>query len=88
MIRHSSWKRWLIALAVLHGIVAFAGFLAPYDPTEQDRERPYLPPMKIHLVDAKGPFHLRPFSYAETLRSGSLINSKRVPIRPSHWNSL
>src|SRR5258708_3979280 len=71
MIQHSSWKRWLIALAVLHGIVAFAGFFAPYAPTEQDRERPYLPPMKIHLVDAQGHFHLRPFSYAEHLRSGS-----------------
>ncbi len=71
MIQHSNWKRWLIALAVLHGIVAFAGFFAPYDPTEQDRERPYLPPMKIHLVDAQGHFHLRPFSYAEHLRSGS-----------------
>ncbi len=71
MIQRRGWKRWLLALAVLHGIVAFAGFFAPYDPTEQDRERPYLPPMKIHLVDAQGHFHLRPFFYAEHLRGGS-----------------
>jgi peptide/nickel transport system permease protein len=71
MIQRRGWKRWLIALAVLHGIVASAGFFAPYDPTEQDRERPYLPPMKIHLVDAQGHFHLRPFFYAEHLRAGS-----------------
>jgi len=71
MIQRRGWKRWLIALAVLHGIVASAGFFAPYDPTEQDRERPYLPPMKIHLVDAQGHFHLRPFFYAQHLRAGS-----------------
>ena len=71
MIQRRRWRRWLIALAVLHGIVAAAGFFAPYDPTEQDRERPYLPPMKIHLVDAQGHFHLRPFFYAEHLRAGS-----------------
>jgi len=71
MIRRRGWKRWLLALAVLHGIVAFAGFLAPYDPTEQDRERPYLPPMKIHLVDALGHFHLHPFFYPVHLRGRS-----------------
>jgi len=71
MIQRRSWKLWLLALAVLHGIVALAGFFAPYDPTEQDRERPYLPPMKIHLVDAQGHFHLRPFFYPVHLRGGS-----------------
>ena len=71
MIRRRGWKRWLLALAVLHGIVAFAGFFAPYDPTEQDRERPYLPPMKIHLVDALGHFHLHPFFYPVHLRGRS-----------------
>ena len=71
MIRRRGWKRWLLALAVLHGIVAFAGFFAPYDPTEQDRERPYLPPMKIHLVDALGHFHLHPFFYPVHLRGQS-----------------
>jgi peptide/nickel transport system permease protein len=71
MIQVRKWKRWLIALAVIHGIVACAGFFAPYNPAEQDRKRPYLPPMKIHLVDAQGHFHLRPFCYEEQLRGGS-----------------
>ena len=71
MIQLSRWKRWLLALAILHGIVACAGFFAPYDPAEQDRERPYLPPMKIRLLDAQGHFHFRPFFYAEQLRAGS-----------------
>ena len=86
MIQRRGWKRWLIALAVLHGIVASAGFFAPYDPTEQDRERPYLPPMKIHLVDAQGHFHLHPFFYAERLRAGSFdqfeeSTDQPVPLR-------
>jgi peptide/nickel transport system permease protein len=71
MIQLSGWKRWLLAMVVLHGIVACAGFFAPYDPAEQDRERPYLPPMEIHLVDTEGHFHFRPFFYAERLREGS-----------------
>ncbi len=71
MIQRGGWKRWLMALAVLHGIIACAGFFAPYDPAEQDRDRPYLPPMKIHLVDGQGHRHVRPFFYATHLREGS-----------------
>jgi peptide/nickel transport system permease protein len=71
MILGRRWKGWLLALVLLHGIVACAGFLAPYDPTEQDRERPYIPPMKIQLRDARGHFHLHPFFYAMHLRDGS-----------------
>jgi peptide/nickel transport system permease protein len=71
MIQRRGWKRWLLALAVLHGIIAFSGFFAPFDPAEQDRERPYLPPMKIHVVDSQGHLHLRPFFYAAHLRAGS-----------------
>ncbi len=71
MIQGRRWGRWLLALAVLHGIVAGAGFFAPYDPAEQDRERPYAPPMRIHWIDAKGSFHFRPFFYGQQLRAGS-----------------
>lgn len=71
MIEFRGWKKWLLAIAVLHGIIACAGFFAPYDPAEQDRERPYLPPMKIHLMDSQGHLHLRPFFYAVHLRNGS-----------------
>lgn len=71
MIQCRGWRRWLLALAALHGIIACAGFFAPFDPAEQDREHPYLPPMKMHMVDSQGHFHFRPFVYAVHLRDGA-----------------
>lgn len=64
-------KFWLVALAMLHVVIACAGFFAPYDPAEQDRENPYSPPMRIHLIDKQGRMHARPFFYARRLREGS-----------------
>jgi peptide/nickel transport system permease protein len=64
-------SNWVVVLLALHAIVIFAGFLAPYDPTEQDRRNPYLPPMRIHFVTAQGHFHARPFAYSLKLREGS-----------------
>ena len=61
----------VIVLIVLHLGVACAGFLAPYDPTAQDRQHPYAPPMRLHFVEATGRAHLRPFFYAVVLRPGS-----------------
>ena len=57
-------KTWilLLMLATLHLIVIFAGFIAPNDPGVQHRELPYVPPTRVHFVDASG-FHLRPFIY-------------------------
>lgn len=66
-----SWTRWMIVLIVLHGIIVCAGFFAPYDPVEQARSSPYLPPMKLHLMDAQGQFHVRPFFYAMKLHEGT-----------------
>jgi peptide/nickel transport system permease protein len=66
-----SVAKWLVVLGVLHGIVACAGFFAPYDPGEQDRKSPYLPPMRIHVVDAEGHFHARPFVHGFRLREGT-----------------
>jgi len=65
-----NFKWWLIALAVLHAIVICAGFFAPYDPVEQDRKSPYVPPVRLHLVDTGGHLHLRPFAYSLKLREG------------------
>ena len=62
---------WLVVLVSLHALVIFAGFFAPYDPTEQDRRRPYLPPMRLHFLDNRGHFHARPFAYALKLGEGS-----------------
>jgi peptide/nickel transport system permease protein len=63
--------KWLVTLVVLHGIVVGAGFFAPYDPGEQDRKSPYLPPMRLHLADSNGHLHARPFAYSLKLREGS-----------------
>lgn len=63
--------RWLVLTAVLHIVILFAGFFAPYDPARQDRERPYLPPMRLHFFDARGHLHLRPFSYPLRLKPDS-----------------
>jgi peptide/nickel transport system permease protein len=41
----------------------FAGFIAPYHPTEQHRELAYAPPARLHFVDQSGRLHLQPFVY-------------------------
>jgi peptide/nickel transport system permease protein len=71
MIRRRKVKIWLLILGALHGAIVCAGFLAPYDPVQQDRKNPYLPPMRLHLVDAQKRLHLRPFVYAFQLRPGT-----------------
>jgi peptide/nickel transport system permease protein len=75
-------------LALVHILVLNAGFFAPYDPTEQNREFPFAPPMRLHFVDARGKFHLRPFVYAwkyrgEGIASPSYSEDRRrtLPIR-------
>jgi peptide/nickel transport system permease protein len=75
-----------LVLGALHLGVACAGFFAPYDPAAQDREHPYAPPMRLHLVDTRGGLHLRPFAYAQELRTGSFDeyeenSSRAIPMR-------
>ena len=67
----TSFAKWLVLLVVLHGIVACAGFFSPYDPVEQDRKSPYLPPTLLHVMDTQGHFHMRPFIYPSELRKGT-----------------
>jgi peptide/nickel transport system permease protein len=50
-------------LLLLHTAILFAGFIAPYDPVSQNRDLPYVPPVRAHFMDAQGHFHLRPFIY-------------------------
>src|SRR5271163_4777400 len=61
----------LVALGALHGAVLLAGFFAPYDSTQQNRELPFAPPSRIHFVDARGQIHLRPFACALEDRPGA-----------------
>jgi peptide/nickel transport system permease protein len=58
--RHKLWGA-LILLAGFHAMVLFAGFFAPYDYSTQNREMPFGSPARIHFVDERGHFHVRPF---------------------------
>lgn len=64
-----------IALGILlaiHGAAVLAGFLAPYGPTEQNRDFPYAPPVRIRFIDAQGNFHFRPFVYPLVAKAGGI----------------
>jgi len=75
-------SNWIVLLVALHAIVILGGFFAPYDPAEQDRKTPYLPPMRIHFVDAEGHFHERPFVYSLQLGEGSYDKYEENTARP------
>jgi peptide/nickel transport system permease protein len=62
-------KSVLAVLGVIYLSAAFAGFLAPEDPTTQNRDFAFLPPTRLHFVDAAGHARLRPFVYPLVLRS-------------------
>jgi peptide/nickel transport system permease protein len=57
-------------LIIIYACVLLAGFVAPYDPAEQDRNHPFAPPARFHFIDASGKFHLRPFTYGWSPRLG------------------
>jgi peptide/nickel transport system permease protein len=78
MIDRRRVRRWFAALLVLHAVVAAAGFLAPYNPVQQDRGHAYLPPMRVHFLE-RGHFHLRPFFYAKRLREGTFDEFEEDP---------
>ena len=86
MIRHG--KLWFVVafLAAVHLIVLLAGFFAPYDFVSQERSLPFAPPNRLHFVDPEGHFHLRPFVYMWTQRTGTLgayegDRSRLFPVR-------
>ena len=70
MIRRRKLAKWLAVLVALHGVIACAGFVAPYDPVAQDRQHPYAPPSKLHFLDTQGRVHIRPFLYPLRMREG------------------
>jgi peptide/nickel transport system permease protein len=54
----------LLALMAIHGAAALADFLAPYSFAAQQREFSFTSPARLHWIDRRGVFHLRPFVYA------------------------
>jgi peptide/nickel transport system permease protein len=65
----------VVALVALHVALLLAGFLAPYDPGAQDRDRPYAPPTSLHFKDGSG-WHLRPFVYPITIGPDGYLENK------------
>jgi peptide/nickel transport system permease protein len=63
-------KLAMCAFLLLHCCLLFAGFFAPYPATEQHRTSPYVPPTRLHFVDANGQVHLHPFVYRWTEKRG------------------
>ena len=50
-------------LVLLYLLALFAPFLAPYAESDIDRERFFHPPTPLHMRDATGRWHARPFVY-------------------------
>lgn len=69
------------AIAGLHLALLFAGFIAPYDSTKQDRELAYAPPTPLHFTDSSG-WHLRPFVYRTTTGAEGYVEDRnqRFPV--------
>jgi peptide/nickel transport system permease protein len=82
MRRRRKITTWLLVLGALHGIVLCAGFLAPYNPVEQDRKNPYLPPMRLHFMDAQKHLHVRPFVYPFQLSPGTVDQYREDTAHP------
>lgn len=86
MTKRRELAKWLLVLVALHGVIACAGFFAPYDPVTQDREHPYAPPSRLHFLDTQGRVHLRPFFYPLRIREGSFDQyqedrAQPIPVR-------
>jgi peptide/nickel transport system permease protein len=60
--RYTFWAV-LLLLVACHAVILFAGFFAPYSFSTQDRNLPFAPPSRVHFVDSRGNFHIRPFVY-------------------------
>jgi peptide/nickel transport system permease protein len=69
----------------LHCAILFAGFFAPYDPADQNREFSFAPPTKLHWRDDSGKLRLRPFVYGITANPSEQTycedHSTRHPVR-------
>jgi peptide/nickel transport system permease protein len=55
------WRLGISSLICLHVAVLAAGFLGPYDPTDQNRASALQPPTRIRFIDDQRKFHARPF---------------------------
>ena len=76
----------VVCLAVIHLVVLAAGFIGPYDFSQQNRDAILSPPTRVRWIDNHGTFHLRPFVYQGSERPEEPFeyqedNTLRYPIR-------
>jgi len=62
-LRHKIAVASLIILVIFYLSAIFAEFIAPYNPNREEVLYTYCSPIRIHFIDEKGRFHLRPFVY-------------------------
>jgi peptide/nickel transport system permease protein len=61
--RHKAAQASLVLIVLLYLGAALASFIAPQQLTSYDSRYTNCPPTRIHFIDARGRFHLRPFVY-------------------------
>jgi peptide/nickel transport system permease protein len=70
------WRRFRRSKAAIAGALLvlslavmslFADFFSPYSLTGVNLQDTFIAPSVVHMVDAKGQFHLQPFVYAQEL---------------------
>ena len=76
------WRWVLGVLGLVYLSAVFAGFLAAEDPAVQNRTLAFVPPTRLHFLDASGQLHLRPFVYAVSLSPGTLEDYSEDRSRP------
>jgi peptide/nickel transport system permease protein len=72
-------------LVVLYSLALFAPFLAPYGESDIDRERFFHPPTPLHLRDASGRWHARPFVYSTRPLADQAYATDTGRTWPLHW---
>ena len=87
MLKHRRTAMALALFTCANAVLLLAGFLAPYSPAQQYRDFAYVPPSRVHFVDANGTVHLRPFVYglAAVDDDGFSYREDRNVIYPVHF---
>lgn len=65
--RRPKFTTGLFIVALFYAVALFADFLAPYDYRVQSRRELLAPQTSLHLRDAGGEWHARPFVYARRM---------------------
>jgi peptide/nickel transport system permease protein len=75
-------------LVALYLMAIFAEFIAPYDPNKQNTKFLFVPPAKLHFVDASGHFSLRPFVYGLELKIDMETLAKTYTDKPDEVHPI